>query len=163
MSRAYTEAQRSLSTRTVQVDDSVWCHRLDNGDVLSLGVDSKVNPRKFDRLTLYYSHPAAQVRTRIPRDMVTPVEAQHHKYAHTIKTSVIVARRGPAEDQDLAQRVLDFYAMLPRHEVLRIVNLSKQSLLPTMTPQFRRIVNDCVLPPEVVVHPQYFWKPRVYP
>ena len=155
---AYSESQRNLNQNTVFIADAIWTHVFDNGNVLALHCDKEVNPKQFNLLSLYFSTPEAIVKTRSCKSPMTPPEAQHHKYIHTINTQLILAKRGMVEDQVMAQRVHDMYTMVPRKIIQDVIRLSKNSLTPSMSPEIRRIVNDCFPPPEVIVKPVYHWK-----
>lgn len=159
LSLAYSESQRNLNQNTTCITDAIWTYTFQNGNVLALLCDTDVNPKRFDLLSLYFSTPEAIVKTRLCKSSMTPPEARHHKYVHTISTKIVFAKRGVVEDQDMAQRVHEMYSMLPRKEIQKVIQLSKDQLKSTMNPEFRRIVNDCFPPPEVVIKPVYHWKP----
>ena len=156
---AYSESQRNLNQNTTCIADAIWTCTLDNGNVLALQCDTNVNPKRFDLLSLFFSTPEAIVKTRLCKSTMTPSEARHHKYVHTISTKLVFAKRGVVQDQEMAQHVHEMYTMLPRKEIQKVIQMSKQQLKPTMRPEFRRIVNDCFPPPEVVIKPVYHWKP----
>lgn len=159
VAEAYTQSLLPLNRSTVQIREPIWSCLLDNGNVVALGCDSDVNPRRFDQLTLYYSTPEAAVKTRVIKRPTVPKQAKHHKYAHTIDTTIVVAKRGPAEDQELARRVHDMYTMMPRKDLQKVVAESKKLLHSKLPAQVRRIVNACVLPPETFIQPVYYWQP----
>lgn len=154
---AYKQAGQGLGRDTIEVTDAIWVERLDDGSVLALGPDTKVNPQHFNLLTLYYSTPEARVKTRRGQ-LVVPQEARHHKYAHTISTAVVNYTRGPAADQEIAEKVYEFYCMIDRDIVAAVVDRARALVTPSLPPEARRMVRDCRLPPSVGVRPLYLWE-----
>lgn len=155
---AYSESQRNLNQNTVCITDAIWTCVFDNGSVLALQCDNDVNPKRFDLLSFFFSTPEAIVKTRLCKSTMTPKEARHHKYVHTISAKIVFAKRGVVEDQNMAQKIHEMYTMVPRKKIQEVIQLSKNSLTPAMHPQVRRIVKDCFPPPNVIIKPVYHWK-----
>lgn len=159
---AYRQGQlgTDLGTRTVNAKDPIWVATLPNNSVLTLGPKRSVNPSSFETFTLFYSTPGATVRTPKKSDMVIPIEAKHHKYAHTIEAfSVSEMDLKEIPDQDGAERLYNFWDMVDRATVNDIrVEACHRIDSKKMMPEARLMIRAAKIPPAVEIRPLYAWK-----